>query len=82
MTIQAPSVESIFALTLEQFIAKAEAFLQNYYTAGSDSEDIKKILKAIADLPLEVDTKALEAEFELAQEKQDLIGDCHDSAWF
>jgi len=81
MTIQAPSAESIFALTLEQFVAKAEAFLQNYYTVGSDSEDIQKILKAIADLRLDIDSEALEAEFELVQEKKDLMADYY-SPWF
>ncbi len=43
------------ATSLEQFIAKAEAFLQNHYLEGSNSEDIQKILKAITDLGLDVD---------------------------
>ncbi|MBD2341232.1 hypothetical protein H6G64_30135 [Calothrix sp. FACHB-156] len=81
MAIQAPSAVNQLALTLEQFVSKAEAFLQNHYTAGSDSHDIQKILKAIADLRLDIDNEALEAEFELAQEKKDLMGDYYDSSW-
>lgn len=75
MTIQAPSGANQLALTLEQFVASAEAFLQNHYEIGSDSEDISKILKAIADLQLDVDNEKLEAEFELVQEKKDLMAD-------
>ncbi|KOP26366.1 hypothetical protein AMR41_10805 [Hapalosiphon sp. MRB220] len=82
MTIQAPSSANQLALTLEQFVAKAEAFLQNHYKVGSESEDIQKILKAIADLRLDVDNEALEAEFELVQQKKDYLADCYDSAWF
>ncbi|OKH52375.1 hypothetical protein [Scytonema sp. HK-05] len=79
MTIQAPSAANQLALTLEQFIGKAEAFLQNHYVVGSDSADIQTILKAIADLRLDIDTERLEQEFELTQEKQDLMGDYYDS---
>jgi hypothetical protein len=82
MTIQAPSSTSQLALTLEQFVSKAEAFLQNHYTVGSEATDVQQILKAIADLRLDIDNKALEAEFELVQEKQDLMGDYYDSAYF
>lgn len=82
MTIQAPSAACILADTLESFIKKAEAFLQNHYAVGSDSEDIQKILKAVENLRLEVDNEALEAEFELVQEKQELLNDYYDSAWF
>ena len=53
--IQAPSSANYLATSLEQFIAKAEAFLQNHYLEGSNSEDIQKILKAITDLGLDVD---------------------------
>ncbi|NMF67435.1 hypothetical protein [Brasilonema octagenarum] len=82
MTIQAPSAANQLALTLEQFIGKAEAFLQNHYTVGSDRADIKKILKAIADLRLDIDSEQLEQEFELQQEKKDLLKDYYDSSWF
>lgn len=82
MTIQAPSAANQLALTLEQFVSKAEAFLQNHYTAGSDSQDIQQILKAIADLKLDIDNEALEAEFELSHEKQELLKDYYDSCWF
>lgn len=70
-----PSSANQLALTLEQFVAAAEAFLQNHYEAGSDSEDIDKILKAIANLHLDIDTEQLEKEFELHQEKKDLMAD-------
>jgi hypothetical protein len=82
MKLQAPSAANQLALTLEQFISTAEAFLQNHYTVGSDSADIQTILKAIADLRLDIDTEQLEQEFELSQEKQDLMSDYYDSAWF
>ncbi|WP_026736158.1 hypothetical protein [Fischerella sp. PCC 9605] len=82
MTIQAPSAASQLALTLEQFVSQAEAFLQNHYTVGSDSEDIQKILKAIANLQLDIDNERLEQEFELVQEKRELLNDHYDSAWF
>jgi len=82
MAIQAPSSTSQLALTLEQFVSKAEAFLQNHYTVGSEATDIQQILKAIADLQLDVDDEALEAEFELVQEKRDLLNDYYNSAWF
>ena len=82
MAIQAPSSTSQLALTLEQFVSKAEAFLQNHYTVGSEAGDIQQILKAIADLQLDVDDEALEAEFELVQEKRDLLNDYYNSAWF
>lgn len=82
MTIQAPSAANQLALTLEQFVSQTEAFLQNHYTVGSDSEDIQKILKAIASLQLDINNEALEAEFKLVQEKRELLNDYHDSAWF
>lgn len=74
MTIQSSSANQL-ALTLEQFVAAAEAFLQNHYFVGSDSEDISKILKDIENLRLDIDTEKLEQEFELAQEKKDLMTD-------
>lgn len=70
-----PSSANQLALTLEQFVSAAEAFLQSHYEVGSDSEDIQKILKAIANLQLDVDTEELEKEFELSQEKKDLLND-------
>ncbi|KAB8316133.1 hypothetical protein SD81_028540 [Tolypothrix campylonemoides VB511288] len=82
MTIQAPSAANQLALTLEQFIGKAEAFLQNHYVVGSDSSDVQTILKAIANLQLDVDTERLEEEFRLHQEKRDLMVDHFDSSWF
>jgi hypothetical protein len=57
---------------------KSHAFLQNHYVVGSDSADIQTILKAIADLRLDIDSERLEQEFELTQEKQDLMGDYYD----
>lgn len=70
-----PSASNQLALTLEQFVSAAEAFLQNHYEVGSDSEDISKILKAIANLQLDVNNEELEKEFELNQEKKDLLND-------
>ena len=67
MTIQALSSVDQLALTLEQFVSSAEAFLQNHYMVGSDSSDISKILRAIANLQLDVDNEKLESEFDLAQ---------------
>lgn len=82
MTLIAASAESQLALNLEQFISKADAFLQNYYAGGSDSQDVEKIMLAIKNLQLDVDEKALEAEFELYCDRKDLEADSYDSAWF
>lgn len=82
MQLQAPSAESTLALTIEGFIKKADAWLQNYYAGGSDKEDIQQILQAIANLQLDVDAEALEQEFLLQRERQDLMGDYYDSAWY
>ncbi len=81
MTITAPSAESTLAQELEKFIKKAEAWLQNHYAAGSDSEDIEKIVSAIANLQLGVDTEALEKEFEIVIEKKNLLNDYYDLTW-
>jgi len=80
--IQAPSSANYLATSLEQFIAKAEAFLQNHYLEGSNSEDIQKILKAITNLGLDVDKDSLEREFNLIQEKKDYLVDINYSVWF
>lgn len=80
--IQAPSSANYLATSLEQFIAKAEAFLQNHYLEGSNSEDIQKILKAITNLGLDVDKDSLEREFNLIQEKKDYLVDIDYSIWF
>jgi hypothetical protein len=80
--IQAPSSANYLATSLEQFIAKAEAFLQNHYLEGSNSEDIQKILKAITNLGLDVDKDSLGREFNLVQEKKDYLVDIDYSIWF
>jgi hypothetical protein len=82
MTITAPSAESQLVLNLEQFINKADAFLQNYYAGGSDSSDVEKILKAVKNLSLDVDDKALDKEFEFHCDRKDLEADYYDSAWY
>lgn len=82
MTIVAPSAESTFALTLEQFVKKAEDFLQNYYAGGNDDETMRGMVKAIKELHLEIDEEAIEAEFELHCDRKDLEADYYDSAWF
>jgi hypothetical protein len=61
--IQAPSAESQLVLSLEQFVIKADAFLQNYYSGGNDTKDIQKILQAITNLQLDIDLAALKREF-------------------
>ncbi|NJO62412.1 MAG: hypothetical protein HC836_30560 [Richelia sp. RM2_1_2] len=70
-----PSSSDYLASTLEQFVAAAEAFLQNHYLVGSDREDISKILRDIENLRLDIDTEQLEQEFGLNQEKKDLMAD-------
>lgn len=82
MSITAPSAESTLALMIENFIKKAEAFLQIHYRYGCDEEDIKIILKAVADLRLEIDIEQLKQEFELHRDREDLEADYYDSAWF
>lgn len=80
-SLQAPSVESSLALTIEGFIKKAEAWLHNHYQEGSNSADIQQILQAITNLQLDVDIQALEREFNLHCDRQDLEADYYDSAW-
>lgn len=82
MTIQAPSASTIFASALSEFVSKADAFLQNHYHGGSESADVQQVLKALAHLQLDVDKEALEKEFDLRCDRQDLEADYYDSAWF
>lgn len=82
MSITAPSAESAFALTIEGFVKKAEAFLQIHYQYGCSEEDIKIILKAVNDLRLEIDIEQLKQEFELHCDRKDLEADYYNSAWF
>jgi hypothetical protein len=82
MQLTAPSAESQLALSLEQFLKKADVFLKNYYAGGNESQDVEKMLKSIKELHLEIDEQALEKEFELYCEKQDLLSDYNDSAWY
>lgn len=70
-----PEASDYLVSSLEQFVSAAEAFLQSHYLVGSDSEDIQKILRAIANLQLDIDKEELEREFELVQQKKDLIVD-------
>jgi hypothetical protein len=70
------------AQSLEEFVSAAEAFLQNHYIAGSDKSDVEAILKAVTNLKLDIDKQALEQEFERAYNRQDLICDYYDSAWY
>lgn len=80
--IQAPSASALLASAVEEFLAKAEAFLQNHYQEGSSSTDVNQILQAIANLQLVVNFQALEREFDLHCDHQDLEADHYDSAWF
>lgn len=80
--LQAPSASSVFASTIEEFVRKADVFLQNHYLEGSNDADIKQMLQAIANLQLDIDAKALEKEFALHCERQDLLNDYYDSNWF
>lgn len=82
MTLQAPSVESQLVLSLEAFVKKAEAFLENHYFFGSDSQDVTNILQAVKNLQLDVDEEALQREFQLHCDRKDLEADYYDSAWF
>lgn len=82
MQLTAPSAESQLVLSLEEFIKKAEQFLKGYYAGGNESQDVKKMLKSIRELHLEIDETSLEQEFELYREKQDLLNDYDDSRWY
>lgn len=81
-SIQAPPASSALALAVEEFLKKAEAFLQNHYQEGSGSEDVQKILTAINNLHLDVDVERLEQEFDLHCDHTDVMTDYYDSAWF
>ena len=82
MQLTAPSAESQLALSLEQFIKKADKFLKGYYAGGNESQDVEKMLKSIRELHLEIDEPALEREFEMYRERQDLLNDYNDSRWY
>ncbi|MBE9018575.1 Pb-reticulocyte-binding protein [Chroococcidiopsidales cyanobacterium LEGE 13417] len=82
MQLTAPSAESQLVLSLEQFIKKADEFLKGYYAGGNESQDVEKMLKSIRELHLEIDEPALEREFELYRERQDLLNDYNDSRWY
>jgi hypothetical protein len=76
------SATNQLAQSLEEFVSAAEAFLQNHYVGGSDKSDVEAILVAVTNLKLDIDKQALEQEFELACNRQDLISDYYDSAWY
>jgi hypothetical protein len=80
--LQIPCSSSDLVTTIEKFVNKADAFLQNHYAGGSDSADIQIVLDAIAALRLDIDRDALEQDFELATERRDLERDCDESFWF
>jgi len=73
MAIQAPSAITMFVTTLEQFLSKIEAFLDNHYECGSDSEDIQKMLYSVDNFRYEIDREGLKQEFNLIQEKKDYL---------
>lgn len=79
--LTAPCSSSQLALAVEEFLSKAEAFLQNHYKAGSSSADVQQMLQAIANLQMDVDTESLEQEFSLHCDRTDLMADQDDSAW-
>lgn len=70
MKIKAPSSASYLVLTLEDFMATADLFLQNYYKTGSDAQDIQRMITAITNLKLDINIEALEAEFKITLSKR------------
>ena len=80
--IQASSSATALVSAVEEFVHAADAFLQNHYMVGSDSEDISKILKAFHNLNLDINIEQLEQEFDIQLEKKTQMADYYDSAWF
>lgn len=80
--LQAPCSSSDLVTTIEKFVNKAEAFLQNHYAGGSDSADIQTVLDAISALRFGIDRDALEQDFEIMTDREDLERDCDKSFWF
>ena len=70
MTIKAPSSASYLVSTLEDFMATADLFLQNYYKTGSDAQDIQRMITAITNLKLDINIEALETEFKITLSKR------------
>jgi hypothetical protein len=56
------SSESELVLSVEKFLDSGLAFVKNYEMGGSDSDDIKKIIRAIKDLSLSIDEEGLRKE--------------------
>ncbi|NJL77669.1 MAG: hypothetical protein HC836_32615 [Richelia sp. RM2_1_2] len=70
MAIKAPSSASYLVLTLEDFMATADSFIQNYYKTGSNAQDIQRMIAAITNLRLDINIEALEAEFKITLSKR------------
>lgn len=80
--IQQISFEQTFVINLEKFLSKADKFIKIYYAGVSEQEHIKEIMCEVRLLALDVDLEQLEIEYQLHCDKNDLIADCDDSAWF
>ena len=70
MTIDAPSSASYLVSTLEDFVEIAETFIQNYYKAGTEAQDIQRIITGITNLRLDINIEALETEFQISITKR------------
>lgn len=74
--------EQTFVTSLEKFMGKADKFIKLYYSGNSESEDLKEILALVAKLNSDATVEQLEADYLLHCDRQDLMADSDDSAWF
>ncbi len=80
--IQQISAIANFVTNLEMFLSKADKFIKIYYAGVSEQEHIKEIMSEVLLLASDVDLEKLEIEYQLYCDKNDLLADCDDSAWF
>jgi hypothetical protein len=80
--IQAVTFEQTFVTHLEGFMGKADKFIKFYYTGISEETHLKEIMLAVKNLAIDADLQQIEMEYQEYSERQDLIADCDDSAWW
>ncbi|MBW4604319.1 MAG: Pb-reticulocyte-binding protein [Calothrix sp. FI2-JRJ7] len=80
--IQQISCEQTFVTNLEKFLGKADKFVKSYYAGVSELEHVKEIMCEARLLAIDVDLEQLENEYQMYCDKEDLMADCDDSAWW
>ncbi len=80
--IQQISYEQSFVTNLEKFLSKADKFVKSYYAGVSEQEHVQEIMCEVRLLATDVDLEQLEIEYQLHCDKEDLMADYDDSAWW